>query len=115
MLILSIRRPRTRSLRMAMARLLSCSHRLFPVRSLSWYGAMIRSALFQKVTTLVTSASLALAALAPTAISQPALPPKAKADSAKTPAPLFTTKDFVVAGAFAVGTVAMFPLDERLA
>src|SRR5213076_2521877 len=78
-------------------------------------GAMIRSALFQKVTTLVTSASLALAALAPTAVSQPALPPKAKADSAKTPAPLFTTKDFVVAGAFAVGTVAMFPLDERLA
>jgi len=76
---------------------------------------MIRSALFQKVTTLVTSASLALAALAPTAVSQPALPPKAKADSAKTPAPLFTTKDFVVAGAFAVGTVAMFPLDERLA
>ena len=76
---------------------------------------MIRSALFQKVTTLVTSASLSLAALAPAAISQPALPPKAKADSAKTPAPLFTTKDFVVAGAFAVGTVAMFPVDERLA
>ncbi len=48
-------------------------------------------------------------------VAQPALPPEAKADSAKTPAPLFTTKDFVAAGAFAAGTVAMFPLDERLA
>ena len=48
-------------------------------------------------------------------LAQPALPPKAKADSAKTPAPLFTTRDFLVAGAFGVGTVAMFPFDERLA
>ena len=48
-------------------------------------------------------------------VAQPALPPKAKADSAKTPAPLFTTKDFIAAGAFTVGMVAMFPLDERLA
>jgi membrane-associated phospholipid phosphatase len=43
------------------------------------------------------------------------LPPKAKADSAKTPAPLFTTKDFVWAGVFTVGMVAMFPFDEKLA
>jgi membrane-associated phospholipid phosphatase len=48
-------------------------------------------------------------------IAQPALPPKARADSAKTPAPLFTKKDFLVAGAFTVGMVAMFPFDERLA
>lgn len=47
--------------------------------------------------------------------AQPALPPKAKVDSAKTPAPLFTTKDLVWAGAFTAGMVAMFPLDERLA
>ncbi|MFL5615994.1 MAG: phosphatase PAP2 family protein [Gemmatimonadaceae bacterium] len=47
--------------------------------------------------------------------AQPALPPKAKADSAKTPAPLFTTKDFVFAGAFAAGMVAMFPFDAKLA
>jgi membrane-associated phospholipid phosphatase len=47
--------------------------------------------------------------------AQPALPPKAKADSAKTPAPLFTTKDFIVAGAFTGGMIAMFPLDKRLA
>ena len=47
--------------------------------------------------------------------AQPALPPKAKADSAKTPAPLFTKKDFLTAGAFGVGMVAMFPFDERLA
>src|SRR5256885_5435876 len=47
--------------------------------------------------------------------AQPALSPKAKADSAKTPAPLFTTKDFVYAGAFAVGMVAMFPFDAKLA
>lgn len=48
-------------------------------------------------------------------MAQPALPPKAKADSAKVPAPLFTTKDFVTIGAFAVGTVVMFPFDRRLA
>lgn len=47
--------------------------------------------------------------------AQPALPPKARADSAKVPAPLFTTKDFVITGVFVVGTVAMFPFDERLA
>src|SRR5690242_12115474 len=47
--------------------------------------------------------------------AQPALPPKARADSAKTPAPLFTKKDFIVAGAFGVGTVAMISFDERLA
>lgn len=46
---------------------------------------------------------------------QPTLSPKAKADSAKTPAPLFTRKDFLAAGAFVVGTIAMFPFDERLA
>ena len=48
-------------------------------------------------------------------VAQPALPPKAKADSAKTPAPLFTKNDYLVAGAFTVGMVAMFPFDERLA
>jgi hypothetical protein len=47
--------------------------------------------------------------------AQPALSPKAKADSAKTPAPLFTTTDFVWAGAFTVGMVAMFPFDAKLA
>jgi membrane-associated phospholipid phosphatase len=41
--------------------------------------------------------------------------PKAKADSAKTPAPLFTTKDAVAATVFGIGLVAMFPFDERLA
>jgi membrane-associated phospholipid phosphatase len=47
--------------------------------------------------------------------AQAELSPKAKADSAKTPAPLFTTRDFVIAGAFGAGMVAMFPLDKRLA
>src|SRR4029079_13044051 len=47
--------------------------------------------------------------------AQPSLSPKAKADSAKTPAPLFTKNDFIVASAFGVGMVAMFPFDERLA
>lgn len=47
--------------------------------------------------------------------AQPTMSPKAKADSAKTPAPLFTTKDFLFAAGFGVGMVAMFPLDERLA
>jgi membrane-associated phospholipid phosphatase len=64
---------------------------------------------------LITSAVLGANLYGHAAIAQPALPPKAKADSAKVPAPLFTTKDFVIAGAFAVGTVAMFPFDERLA
>jgi membrane-associated phospholipid phosphatase len=66
------------------------------------------------ITTLVITAGF-VAASAPALIAQPALPPKAKADSAKTPAPLFTRKDFVIGGAFIVGTVAMFPFDERLA
>ncbi len=47
--------------------------------------------------------------------AQPALPPKAKADSAKTPAPLFTTKDAFWAVGFTAGMIAMFPFDERLA
>lgn len=34
---------------------------------------------------------------------------------AQTQAPFFTLKDAILAGAFAVGTVAMFPLDKRLA
>jgi hypothetical protein len=74
----------------------------------------MHSAVLSKVRTLVTSLGLMLSALAPV-MAQPALPPKAKADSAKTPAPLFTTKDFVIGGAFVVTTVAMFPFDERLA
>jgi membrane-associated phospholipid phosphatase len=53
--------------------------------------------------------------IAPSLLAQPALPPKAKADSAKVPAPLFTTKDLVAASIFTVGTVAMFPFDKRLA
>ena len=48
-------------------------------------------------------------------VAQPALPPKAKADSAKTPAKLFTKKDYMIGGAFVVGTFAMFPFDEQLA
>ena len=75
---------------------------------------MNRSTIRLRINTLVTAASLGLAYV-PSAIAQPALPPKAKADSAKTPAPLFTRKDFVIGGAFVVGTVAMFPFDERLA
>jgi membrane-associated phospholipid phosphatase len=34
---------------------------------------------------------------------------------AQTQAPFFTKKDFVLAGAFAAGTVLMFPLDEHIA
>lgn len=74
----------------------------------------MRPVLGQRIITLVTSANLLCVALAP-GVAQPALPPKAKADSAKVPAPLFTTKDFVIAGAFSAGMVAMFPLDKRLA
>jgi membrane-associated phospholipid phosphatase len=64
---------------------------------------------------IIASSTVALATLPDVALTQPALPPKAKADSAKVPAPLFTTKDFVIVGGFAVGTVAMFPFDQRLA
>jgi membrane-associated phospholipid phosphatase len=70
----------------------------------------IRHTISKLITTLILGATMAGAVAA-----QPALPPKAKADSAKTPAPLFTTQDFIVAGAFAGGMVAMFPLDRRLA
>jgi membrane-associated phospholipid phosphatase len=52
---------------------------------------------------------------APIAMSQPALPPKARADSARTPGALFTKRDYLIGGAFVVGTFAMFPFDERLA
>jgi len=75
---------------------------------------MNRSTIRLRITTLLTAANVGLSWV-PAAIAQPALPPKAKADSAKTPAPLFTRKDFVIGGAFIVGTVAMFPFDERLA
>jgi membrane-associated phospholipid phosphatase len=73
------------------------------------------SVFLHKVLLIFTSGVLALTTLSELAHAQPALPPKAKADSAKVPAPLFTTKDFVTIGVFAVGTVAMFPFDERLA
>jgi membrane-associated phospholipid phosphatase len=76
---------------------------------------MIGSIVLRKFVILVTSAAAAAAAVAPMAIAQPALPPKAKADSAKTPAALFTKKDYMIGGAFVVGTFAMFPFDERLA
>ena len=69
----------------------------------------------QRALSTVTFGLVALTAMPLSALAQPALPPKAKADSAKVPAPLFTTHDFVAMGAFAVGTVVMFPLDERLA
>jgi membrane-associated phospholipid phosphatase len=64
--------------------------------------------------TYLTAPALVLSFAASVAAQTP-LPPKAAADSAKTPAPLFTTKDFIAAGAFGVGMVAMFPFDERLA
>jgi membrane-associated phospholipid phosphatase len=73
------------------------------------------SALERRIAFVATLAGAALASVASDSGAQPALPPKAKADSAKTPAPLFTTKDFIVTAAFAGGTVAMFPFDERLA
>lgn len=76
---------------------------------------MHRSTIQLTIRSLITSIALATSLYGRAAVAQPALPPKAKADSAKVPAPLFTTKDFVIAGAFAVGTVAMFPFDERLA
>lgn len=76
---------------------------------------MPRSDFSYKFLLIATSCSIALATIANGVSAQPALPPKAKADSAKVPAPLFTTKDFVTVGAFAVGTVVMFPFDERLA
>ncbi|HEX4468069.1 MAG TPA: phosphatase PAP2 family protein [Gemmatimonadaceae bacterium] len=76
---------------------------------------MIRSSVLRKIITLVTSVTAAATVLAPIAMSQPALPPKARADSAKTPAALFTKKDYLIGGAFVVGTFAMFPFDERLA
>ena len=76
---------------------------------------MTRSIILRKVITLVTSATVVAIVRPPSALSQPALPPKAKADSAKTPAALFTKKDYMIGGAFVVGTFAMFPFDERLA
>jgi membrane-associated phospholipid phosphatase len=76
---------------------------------------MKRSARVHKVLLMFASFTVAVATMGDLAVAQPALPPKAKADSAKVPAPLFTTKDFVTVGAFAVGTVAMFPFDKRLA
>src|SRR5690242_14384578 len=42
--------------------------------------------------------------------------PQAKPDSGKTvPAPFFTPRDALVGAGFALGTVAMFPLDKHLA
>src|SRR5689334_4265772 len=72
------------------------------------------SAVRHRLRTLVTTSVLAFGS-APILPAQPALPPKAKADSAKTPAPLFTTKDLIAATAFTAGMIAMFPFDERLA
>ncbi len=74
----------------------------------------MRVSVRRELTRLSTAICLILCA-ARDVVGQPALPPKAKADSAKTPAPLFTKKDFLVAGGFTVGMVAMFPFDERLA
>lgn len=68
----------------------------------------------RRIDTLLTAAWLGCLATTPL-IAQPSLSPKAKADSAKTPAPLFTRKDLIAAGAFTLGMVAMFPFDERLA
>jgi membrane-associated phospholipid phosphatase len=65
--------------------------------------------------TLLTWTTIGVGTVAAPLAAQPALPPKAKADSAKVPAPLFTTKDFLIAGAFGAGMVALFPLDKRLA
>lgn len=76
---------------------------------------MNRQIAARRILCVCTSFSIAAALIPNTTAAQPALPPKAKADSAKMPAPLFTTKDFVIVGAFAAGTVAMFPFDERLA
>src|SRR5690348_4776785 len=76
---------------------------------------MNRSIIVHKVLLIVASCGVATSTIANAVLAQPALPPKAKADSAKVPAPLFTTKDFVTIGAFAVGTVVMFPFDKRLA
>ncbi|HEY2375852.1 MAG TPA: phosphatase PAP2 family protein [Gemmatimonadaceae bacterium] len=76
---------------------------------------MIRSIRLHPIISVLTYAATGVTALAPVARSQPALPPKAKADSAKTPAALFTTKDYLIGGAFVVGTFAMFPFDQRLA
>jgi len=67
-----------------------------------------------QIKTLLTAAWLGVVATAPL-VGQPSLSPKAKSDSAKTPAPLFGKKDLIAAGAFTVGMVAMFPFDERLA
>ncbi|HEY2851720.1 MAG TPA: phosphatase PAP2 family protein [Gemmatimonadaceae bacterium] len=67
-----------------------------------------------RIRSLITAVCL-LPCAARGMLSQPALPPKAKADSAKVPGPLFTTKDAVAATLFGIGLVAMFPLDERLA
>ena len=39
----------------------------------------------------------------------------ARTDSARAQTPLFTGKDALIGGAFAVATVALFPLDQRLA
>lgn len=74
----------------------------------------MKSAVRHRISVLGTALCLCLP-LCRDLTAQPALPPKAKADSAKTPAPLFTTKDLVWAGAFTAGMIAMFPLDERLA
>ena len=49
--------------------------------------------------------------------AQSAAPPRAlqSSDSAHAPAPLFTLRDAAVAAAFAGATVALFPVDERVA
>ena len=56
----------------------------------------------------VTLSVLALLAIAPSLRGQPA-------DTSATPEPLFTTQDALAAGAFALGTIVMFPLDRELA
>jgi membrane-associated phospholipid phosphatase len=76
---------------------------------------MMSSIVHRTIITLVTGIGLAVTSLPRDARAQAALPPKAAADSAHAPGPLFTTKDFIIAGAFGAGMVAMFPLDERLA
>jgi membrane-associated phospholipid phosphatase len=63
---------------------------------------------------LVIVAALAVRAT-PLAAQEKRPTPPLNPDSAQAPKPLFTRKDAIFAAAFAATTVAMFPLDERLA
>ncbi len=68
-----------------------------------------RSRLVPAVVNATIAGTLAFSALTPVAAQMPA------PSDTTAPSPLFTRRDAILAAGFAVGTVAMFPIDRRLA